>query len=515
MTPIHTRRPQGRVDTVTRRRWFRLRLHLLAATLASLSGALAAQDATTTSARAPTELAQMDAERWRPMGLLANLGHWQRVVTTREVQAQDFFDRGLRLYHAANFEHAFRAFKEAQRVDPDCVMCVWGAAMAVGPHLGTSMGKEAERQAIRLSRRGLLLLNRVGADERERGLMRAVAVRHLDLVGHTRAGRDSAYAGAMAKLARHHPDDADILTLAAESAMMLSPLQYWSRDSTLRPGTERVVTWLHAALRLAPDHPGACHLAVHVFESVQPALTPPCADAAIRAHHHHALSWAAVMAGASAPAITSARRLTQLLSPAIVRRSPSLEPLLATVVQTLVAFGRWDDVLRSPLPPSDLRVARAYFWYGRGMAFAAKGRTIEARATIDSIRAVSRRLPDGNARQTLRVAELVLDGEVAFRQGDTRRAMALLTEAVDREDRLMMVVPPVWQRPARQSLARVQLDAGRVSDAVQTYEADLARWPMNGWSLRGLATALRLQGRQDEADAVDKRIAVAWRPAGQ
>ena len=42
------------------------------------------------------------------------------------------------------------------------------------------------------------------------------------------------------------------------------------------------------------------------------------------------------------------------------------------------------------------------------------------------------------------------------------------------------------------------------------YREDLKRFPENGWSLFGLAQALRAQGKNAEAAKVDARFRKAW-----
>ena len=47
-------------------------------------------------------------------------------------------------------------------------------------------------------------------------------------------------------------------------------------------------------------------------------------------------------------------------------------------------------------------------------------------------------------------------------------------------------------------------------EAERLYREDLKRFPENGWSLFGLAQALRAQGKSSEAADVDARFARAW-----
>jgi len=54
------------------------------------------------------------------------------------------------------------------------------------------------------------------------------------------------------------------------------------------------------------------------------------------------------------------------------------------------------------------------------------------------------------------------------------------------------------------------LKAGQYTEAERVYREDLRRFPENGWSLFGLAQALRAQGKSKEAAAVDGRFRRAW-----
>src|SRR5262249_24281763 len=66
--------------------------------------------------------------------LYADLGDHRHPVTTKSAAAQRYFDQGLRLVYAFNHDEAVRAFREAARLDPGCVMAWWGIAFASGPN---------------------------------------------------------------------------------------------------------------------------------------------------------------------------------------------------------------------------------------------------------------------------------------------------------------------------------------------------------------------------------------------
>ena len=58
--------------------------------------------------------------------LWGGLGSITYKVTTANERAQAYFDQGLRLAYAFNHGEAQRAFRMAQKIDPDCAMCFWG-----------------------------------------------------------------------------------------------------------------------------------------------------------------------------------------------------------------------------------------------------------------------------------------------------------------------------------------------------------------------------------------------------
>lgn len=504
--------------------------------------------------------------------LIQNLGTWRRTVNTRNPMAQAYFDQGLRLYYAFNHAESVRAFREAQRRDPSCLMCVWGEAVALGPNINAPMDSAGERQASAAAKRGLSMISNASPNAysaRDIQWMRAAAVRYVSTSNNSRAGRDSAYAKATANIATEFPRDVDALAIAAEAQMDLSPWTYWTKGGNPLPGTEQTLKWLEKGMSLSSSHPGACHFYIHAVEAAHPERAVACAErlansmpaaghivhmpahiyirvgrwadainankhavhadqeyfdgphttddalysAMYRSHNFNFLTLAAVMAGASKTAFESSNHVAEIVTPDVARSIPALEPMLAVPVQTLVTFGKWDAVLNAPLPPSDLRVATSHFWYARGIAFAATGRATEARATIDSIRATAQSLAPGETRTTLDIAARMVDGEIAFRSGDAPKAVSIFTEAAALEDGLSYMEPPTWYQPVRHSLGKALLAAGNAQAAEQVYLADLRRFPENGWSLLGLAQSLRAQNLKREARAIDGRFVRAWRSA--
>jgi predicted Zn-dependent protease len=62
-------------------------------------------------------------------------------------------------------------------------------------------------------------------------------------------------------------------------------------------------------------------------------------------------------------------------------------------------------------------------------------------------------------------------------------------------------------------LGKVFLDAGQATRAEQLYREDLRQYPENGWSLYGLAQALRKEGKIAQSISTELRYRKAWAKA--
>jgi tetratricopeptide (TPR) repeat protein len=509
---------------------------------------------------APTTRAPADS-----VPLYHDLGDHHHEITTRTPGAQQYFDQGLRLVFGFNHGEAIRAFNQGARLDPDCAMCYWGTALAYGPHVNAPMDSAGGVAAYAAVRQALAHLSQ--ASPREQAYIRAVAKRYAPVPPANRAPLDSAYAAAMGKVVRTYPDDLDAATLYAEALMDLRPWDYWKQPSgEPYPGTLELVAQLERVLRSNPNHPGACHYYIHAVEAVQPEKAVACAERlaslmpgdghmvhmpahiyirvgrytdAIESNVHavhtdeayiedqrpvgvyplgyyphnlHFLAFAATMAGRSTQAIEASRRLESKVDMQAARTIPMVQVFVPFLDLTLVTFGRWSDVLQQPLPPADLRYANAMAHYARGVAFSATNRWGDAQAELDRVkRAVTAATEED--KPVLNIALHALMGEMAARRGRLDEAIGQFQIAATAEDGMLYVEPPTWYYPIRHSLGATLLRAGRAAQAEAIYRQDLKRNPENGWSLFGLAAALRAQHRIPEAESVEERFRRAWATA--
>lgn len=494
-----------------------------------------------------------------------DLGSHHKSITTSSPLAQKYFDQGLRLVYAFEHDEAIRSFGRATELDPKCAMCYWGIALALGPHINAEMEPERGPQAFLAIRQAVALTPAVTASERD--YIQAIAARYAATTPTNRAGLDSAYARAMAGVASSHPDDADASTLYAEAIMNLRPGDYWSRNGTPHEGTAEIVQTLERVIARHPNHPGACHYYIHAVEAARPERALACAERlpslmpgaghlvhmpshiyvrtgrwsdAIAANQHaihvhetslegattdalyrfgyyihnfHFLAFAAMMAGRSEQAIGAARTLRSKVGLGLARESLDAQTFIAYEVLTLTRFGKWQEVLSSPVPPNDLRFAFATSQYARGVALAALGRSGESWPALDTLGKIAGEIRDQPYRDLLNIALYTLMGEMALDSRHIEAAIASFQEATRLEDGLLYSEPPRWYYPVRHSLGAALLRAGRTREAERIYREDLKRFPNNGWSLFGLGAALRSQGKTSAAISVENQFSKAWRGA--
>jgi tetratricopeptide (TPR) repeat protein len=478
----------------------------------------------------------------------------------------------MRLVYGFNHGEAIRAFDEAARLDPGCAVCHWGAALAYGPHVNAPMDSAGGVAAWAELQQAVALESK--ATERERAYIDALRARYSASAPGDRASLDSAYARAMADVVRRYPDDLDAATLYAESLMDLSPWNYWTKDGKPRPQTEIIVAQLERVIRIDPKNPGACHYYIHAVEASEPQKAIPCAerlaammpgeghmvhmpahiyirvgryadaiDANVHAvhadesyiaaeqpqglypigyypHNYHFLAFAAAMAGRSQTAIDAARALSGKVNMGVARQLTGLQQLVAYYPLMLVTFRRWDDVLAAPQPPADMRYATGLVDYARGAAFAARSDWDRAGVMLDSVRAIASATgaSDQTAMTTgadedktaMMIAVHALSGEIARYRGRLDEAVMHFREAARLEDGFNYAEPPQWYFPVRHALGETLLAGKRPAEAEAVYREDLARFPENGWALRGLSQALYARGARAEAAAVDARLKRAW-----
>ncbi len=463
---------------------------------------------------------------------LLSIGPYRGPRVSASDRAQQLFNQGMVFGWGFNFAEAVRSFRAATLTDIDCALCRWGIAWALGPSVNHDMRREDVPIALDAITQARAYAT--GAPSRERALIEALATRYSE---DPKADADQLaidYAAAMRALATHYPGDADIAVLAAEAIMNAHPYDYWRPDGQAQPWTPDIIALLDRASRIAPDHPGAHHYRIHLYEaSPTPEQALESADrigtlapsvghlvhmpshiylrlgryhdavranqaavasdrtylAAVKAnpsyaadyvpHNVHFLWASALWSGESGVAMAAAEDLARAAGrlPDEPGRRGTRQHLQAAPWLTLVRFQKWDAVLARVQPPlGDAPYLGGLIHFARGMAYAAKGNVQEARRQAEGLRVMERR----SVEQKLKVKNI-------------NDASALLAIA-----RSLLATEIALVRGARADALRHAVAAVDAEDRLEIDEPPAWQLPTR----HALGRALLASGRVQEARVV-------------
>jgi tetratricopeptide (TPR) repeat protein len=491
-------------------------------------------------------------------------GTWK--VDTDSAEAQAWFNHGVRLRWAFEHSESVRAFRKARALDPDCGLCAWGEAWALGPNLnggGTDEASMTEgRSLAQLARR-----RSRDATALQRQMIDALIQRYSG----SRASRGVRFARAMDRVQRRSPDDPMIAAVAAD-AWMLQADEWWDDEGRPRDhGIVRAMSILEDSLARSPDDPGTIHLYIHLTEwSDDPHKAIPYGErlgalAPSASHLVHMPSHTFYRVGryrdamqSNVNAVRLDKRYNELAAPpggivgmplhghnlhfgmggalmaggaeeglALAQDFLTTYPEIAgdAVWRQLMAndayaifgrFGTAGQVAALGEPPADRPLLRASWRYGRGEAAARAGNAAAVRAEAQAIRAIrdDPSITGENARDMkdfMEVSQRVLEGRAAMIEGNASAAIAAFTRAaeIQAQDPEGGDPPIIWY-PTRRSLAAAMLANGDAAGAKAKVEELLTDWPMDPYSYFVLAEAEAALGHTAAAEAARARAGVEW-----
>jgi tetratricopeptide (TPR) repeat protein len=193
------------------------------------------------------------------------LGPLHHPASTRNPQAQAYFDQGLKLVFAFNHEAAIQSFERAAQLDPNLALAHWGIALALGPNINSPMNAEAHKAAYAALQKAIALAP--SASAADRAYIDALSRRYSANPDADVMALQVAYKDAMKALVRRYPNDNDAAVLYAESLMDLNPWKFWAPDGTPADGTLEIVALLERVLARQPTHIGANHYYIHAVEA--------------------------------------------------------------------------------------------------------------------------------------------------------------------------------------------------------------------------------------------------------
>ncbi|MBK8506672.1 MAG: hypothetical protein IPL46_33490 [Saprospiraceae bacterium] len=369
--------------------------------------------------------------------LFSEMGQHGYQIHTINPLAQQYFNQGLNLIYGFNHGEAYRSFQECLKLDPLCTMAYWGIAMSLGPNINDWVpSKEREQEAFEALTTAKLML-KVG---KELDMILALSSRHADSTALDRDTLNLLYSSAMQNLSKKYPDDLEIKTLSADAMMNAMPWDYYEKDLSPKPATVDVVSILEEVIRKNPSHPGAHHFYIHIVEaSDTPDRGVPSADVlgslvpaaghlvhmpahiyarvgryedaaqsnrkAILAdenylascqaqgiypmgyypHNIHFLWMAATLSGQMKEAIDAAEKVADKIPAAAAIEDLSAQNFLSVPLQAYVRFGKWNQILTTPKPASELTWLSMFWHHARSIAFSNKGLFEKAQNEIDTL----------------------------------------------------------------------------------------------------------------------------------
>ncbi len=503
--------------------------------------------------------------------LFNNLGDFQFPIATQVKEAQQYFNQGIRLYYGFNHREAFKAFQYASKLDSSSAMCWWGQALALGPHINMPMmdstssftAYDAIKKAIAIGSK----------NARENDFIVTQAVRYAKDFNTDRSALDAAYVEASRKLAEKYPTDADALALAGEAIMDVHYWDYWEYDGRPKTWTPEILNRLEGALTVNPLHPGANHFYIHAVEaSKEPSKGSKSAERlqtlmpgaghmvhmpshifirtgqyekgshsnekaaqadeeyfktsfeegfysiAYYPHNYHFYWACSAFEGNYAKALRGAQKV-QAKTNTEWMQAPEysfLQHLYSTPIYTMVQFGKWKEILETPLSFKDQPYLTGVWSYAQGLAYCRQGGITKAEQCLKELKesqskvAVPESAWINNPKNILKIAEKILDAELHAKAGKKNEAKQLYEDAVKAEDALRYNEPADWHKPVRQIYGAYLISINDFKRAEEMYREDLTMYPENGWSLLGLHQSLKGQRKNKEAEEVKKQFEKSW-----
>lgn len=504
--------------------------------------------------------------------LLTGWGSYKWEVTTNSDSARIYFNQGINMYYAFHIIEARASFDKAARFDPKCAMAWWGKALAFGPNIndfGYLRPSEAYPSAVKA--------NALKADVSpvERALIEAIAIRYVADSATDQGKLNGLYRDAMKAVYTAYPNDENVATLYADALMLIHPWDLYNHDFSPKTWTPEIVEVLKHALKLNPKQPGANHYYIHAVEaSAKPGdalssatflasampdvshlthmpshiyirtgfydkgikvndegvagykkyhnyFTPTEENIALYSLHNiHMKINCAQMAGNYKIASDASKDLQQEI-PAFYLSIPGalgnyVQYLHRTDIFTWVRFGKWEEILKDPVPDT-LSFVAVLQHFARGMAFANTRNLAEAEKELAIMQTKMKDpslkepfVPFNAVYDAAVVAKNILSGTIAENEKGNDKAISFFKLAVIAEDKLIYNEPRDWLLPARQYLGATLIKAGKYQEAAAVFIKDLEINPNNGWSLTGLEICYKQLKNNTALAAVQKQLKAAW-----
>ena len=461
--------------------------------------------------------------------------------------AQKEFDVAMAYYHSFAWEQYKAPLERALRADPGCGMVEWLRALALldNPFLwpgSLSAAKLAEGEAlVEAARRAGL------RSDRERAYVDALAAFYKDHDKLNHRTRAKAFEDALEQVVQRYPADTDAavlhsLVLSANfdpadkkytnqlrAAKILEPIfkaqpehpgvaHYLIHSYDYPPIATHGVGAAQRYSKIAPDAPHAQHMPSHIFtrvgmwrESVESNRTSSKIDADRTPNSPHAYDYL-VYAHLQ---LAQERAAQEVIRHALgVAKKPDHVvggyAYAAMPARLALERSRWSEAAALPLEPGDVTIAwkkypqaEAINAFARGVGAARSGdvRAAQAEVTrLQALRDAATALKIGYWVEQIDIQAEAVRGLAAFAEGRRDEGVALLRRVAEREDATEKhAISPGPLLPARELLADMLFEFGKLAEALREYEAVLVKEPNRYRATLGAAHAAERAGNSASA----------------
>lgn len=508
-----------------------------------------------------------------PLPLFPNLNGESPDITTSSHKAKQYFNQGFQLAVGFNHAEAVRSFRFALEQDPECAMCYWGLAYALGPNYNAGMQPEVVTLAYEAARKAMKFGEKVSPQEQ--AIIRSVSKRYPVGPTENREEYDQAYTQSLREAHEQFPENDHISALLAEAIMDQHPWDLWDKNGAARPWTPEILEILETTLKRNPRHVASVHLYIHATEAskspelaipyaeklpelipgaghlvhmpshtyirtgdyhkgvivnrqaveVDSTYTSACYAAGIYPlmyfpHNYHFLTACAALEGNAELSLEAAGLMVDKLDTKLMRNTgyETIQHFWSIPMFLQVKFARWDEILATPRPSEGLVYPQGIWHYARALAFIGKGQLAKAVDEYEQLKKISTNesIDDilifgiNTMGEIIDIADAVVAGELAAARGDLISAEGFLRKAIAIEDQLNYNEPPDWFFSVRHHLGPILLKAGKYAEAETIYREDLETFPKNGWALNGLMESLQKQNKHEAAKAVELQMEKVW-----
>jgi tetratricopeptide (TPR) repeat protein len=465
------------------------------------------------------------------------------------------FNRAVALLHSFEFRAAIEGFDAVLARDQTCAIAHWGIALSYwgNPFAGA--------RSVGALQQGLAAVGKGRATgtptARERAYIDAAAALFENYDTVAQRDRILAYERAMADVAKHNPQDVEA---AVFHALALA--------QTAVPNDKTYAVQLRAAAILEPlykeypDHPGLAHYIIHAYDHpplAARALAAARGYAGIAPSAPHALhmpshtftrvgSWqesvdtnrlseqSAVRNGVATEALHAMDYQTyaylQMAQDGAARevlgRLPAVAAtfdaaataggaappmagfyaLAAIPARYALERGAWQEAAELQVPASGTPFTIAIVHFARAIGAARSGHAAAAAGDVARLAALRDQLKgqDDYWAEQVDIQWRTATAWVAFANGRSTEGIEAMRAAADIEDASdKAAVTPGPLAPARELLGEMLLEAGKASDALEAFEASVAKEPGRFRGAFGAARAAEAAGNAAEAQRYYRR----------